>query len=376
MPSPAPAVFHAQMAVTCLRAGGWMQVADRALWALDFLDGPQLDQMVAINCPSLILSRQRLAQLGLDTDDQFTALRLPEYTTASTLWALALSNPQELGDLSLAGLQEPVEPKLAQSLSKLAEFAGILPAFISCDCAGDAKGVEGDQADLGIWLDVDAIASTDIFGTLAQSLVQVGATPISLRSFGPAKFHLFRDALGHDEHVAIELGERGMRAGPDNSPPTLVRLHSSCLTGDIFGSVRCDCGPQLHNALAGMKARGHGILVYLAQEGRGIGLTNKLRSYLLQQSGLDTVDGNLALGFGDDLRDFRFAAQILKLLGHEQIELMTNNPRKVAGLAKAGIQVAKRSALIAADTPESARYLSDKAARSGHIVPADLVEPS
>jgi GTP cyclohydrolase II len=146
----------------------------------------------------------------------------------------------------------------------------------------------------------------------------------------------------------------------------VVRLHSECLTGDVLGSLKCDCGSQLDGALEAMAAAGWGILLYLRQEGRGIGLVNKLRAYALQDQGFDTVDANLRLGFGDDERDFTVAAAMLKLLGQEQVRLLTNNPRKAAGLEAAGIQVVERVPLRIADNPHNAAYLATKKRRSGH----------
>ena len=146
-----------------------------------------------------------------------------------------------------------------------------------------------------------------------------------------------------------------------------MRVHSECLTGDVLGSLKCDCGPQLDAALAAIAASGWGILLYLRQEGRGIGLVNKLRAYALQDQGFDTVDANLRLGFADDERDFAVAARMLaKLLGAARIRLLTNNPRKVAALEAAGIEVVERVPLRAGEGPHNQAYLATKRDRSGH----------
>jgi GTP cyclohydrolase II len=159
--------------------------------------------------------------------------------------------------------------------------------------------------------------------------------------------------------VALIVGE------PNGGPP-LVRLHSECLTGDVLGSLKCDCGPQLSDGLAAIASAGWGILIYLRQEGRAIGLINKLRAYSLQDQGFDTVDANLRLGFGDDERSFGVAAQMLKLLSQERIRLLTNNPKKVEGLEAEGIVVAERVPLLSGANRHNQAYLDTKRLRSGH----------
>jgi GTP cyclohydrolase II len=162
------------------------------------------------------------------------------------------------------------------------------------------------------------------------------------------------------EHVALVIGAFGGK-------PPLVRLHSECLTGDVFGSLKCDCGPQLDEALRLIAAAGGGVLLYLRQEGRGIGLANKLRAYALQDRGLDTVEANLRLGFGDDERDYAHAAAMLRALGVDSVRLLTNNPAKVEGLASAGIPVVERVPHHMPANPHNADYLAVKRAKSGHL---------
>jgi GTP cyclohydrolase II len=152
---------------------------------------------------------------------------------------------------------------------------------------------------------------------------------------------------------------------PTGQPP-LVRVHSECLTGDVLGSLKCDCGPQLHAALEAIRGDGWGILIYLRQEGRGIGLINKLRAYALQDQGFDTVDANLRLGFAVDARDFAVAARMLALLGIDRVRLLTNNPAKVEGLGDAGIAVVARVSLAVAANPHNADYLATKRDRTRH----------
>ena len=174
-----------------------------------------------------------------------------------------------------------------------------------------------------------------------------------------AEIVAFRTPEGPGEHVALLIG------APNGQPP-LVRLHSECLTGDVLGSLKCDCGPQLHAALAAMGQAGEGVLLYLNQEGRGIGLANKMRAYSLQNQGFDTVDANTRLGFAVDARDFGVAARMLTLLGQDRVRLLTNNPAKVAGLERAGVQVVERVRHLLPSNPHNERYLATKRDRTGH----------
>jgi GTP cyclohydrolase II len=170
----------------------------------------------------------------------------------------------------------------------------------------------------------------------------------------------FRGTDDGQEHVALVIGAFGGK-------PPLVRLHSECLTGDVFGSLKCDCGPQLKAALNIIGAEGGGVLLYLRQEGRGIGLANKLRAYALQDRGLDTVDANRRLGFADDERDYAHAAAMLRALGVDAVRLLTNNPRKVDGLSSAGIAVIERVPHHMPSNPHNADYLATKRRKSGHV---------
>lgn len=163
-------------------------------------------------------------------------------------------------------------------------------------------------------------------------------------------------------HVALVYGE------VDASEPPLVRMHSECLTGDVFGSLRCDCGPQLHEALRRIVKEERGVLLYLRQEGRGIGLENKMRAYALQDQGFDTVEANQHLGFPDDLRDYSFAGEILRRLGVKRLRLLTNNPRKMSALQEHGIEIVERVPLIVETNAENEDYLATKKAKLGHML--------
>jgi len=168
------------------------------------------------------------------------------------------------------------------------------------------------------------------------------------------------------EHVAIGMGEFGDASSSDD--PVLVRIHSECLTGDAFGSLRCDCGPQLEAALAQIANCGRGLVLYLRQEGRGIGLINKVKAYALQDQGQDTVEANLNLGFAADQRDFTIAAEILKCMAIDKVKLMTNNPRKVKALQEHGIEVTERIPLKTGKNPHNEHYLSTKHGKLGHLL--------
>jgi GTP cyclohydrolase II len=185
-----------------------------------------------------------------------------------------------------------------------------------------------------------------------------------------SEFVIFRDAAGGSS-AAIIVGK------PNYSKPILVRLHSACLTGDVFGSRRCDCGDQLKLSIKRLQEMGGGIILYLNQEGRGLGLANKMRTYQMQDDGLDTVDANLTLGFDDDERDYGIAARMLQMLDCRRVVLLTNNPAKLDGLAKSGIEITGRLSLEAPVNSDNRRYLTAKAARAGHQLHQILsAEPS
>jgi GTP cyclohydrolase II len=192
-------------------------------------------------------------------------------------------------------------------------------------------------------------------------ITTVAEAPVPLAGAEHSRFVFFREGGGLLEHVAVLVGPRA--EWPD---PVPVRLHSACLTGDLFGSLRCDCGEQLRGSLEHFKNRGGGVLVYLAQEGRGIGLGNKIRAYNLQADGLDTVDADGVLGFGADERRYDAAVAILNHLDIARVELLTNNPNKVMAVEESGIEVTERTPLYGGINRHNLRYFQTKADRSGH----------
>lgn len=195
---------------------------------------------------------------------------------------------------------------------------------------------------------------------LASSLQMISKANVPLNGAENASIIAFRPRFGHQEHLAVIIGE------PDKDDAPYVRLHSSCITGDVLGSLRCDCGNQLQKSLEIISARGNGIILYLSQEGRGISIANKLRAYELQDGGMDTVEANEALGFLADERDFALAAQMLKQLGIDRIVLMTNNPEKIKALMAHDIKVLRREPIITEINVHNHRYLDTKASRLGH----------
>lgn len=187
--------------------------------------------------------------------------------------------------------------------------------------------------------------------------------------FGEFEIHLFSSSVDRKEHIALVMGDL------TTDLPVLARVHSECLTGEIFGSRRCDCGPQLTHSLELIALAGRGVLLYMRQEGRGIGLADKLRAYNLQDEGMDTVEANLALGHQADARHYDSAALMLRDLGVSRVALLTNNPTKIEELQSLGVEVAERIPLLADVTPENERYLLTKAARMRHLLDLDPTKP-
>jgi GTP cyclohydrolase II len=261
--------------------------------------------------------------------------------------ATALADPQLDLATPLKGPYRAIStpaPGLAASALQFARIAGILPAFFV---------LPGGEAEADV-TPADIAAHED-----AARLTIAARARLPVAGAEDSEIVAFRTPEMPGEHVALLVGS------PDGRPP-LVRLHSECLTGDALGSLKCDCGPQLHAAIHAIERSGWGILLYLRQEGRGIGLINKLRAYALQDQGFDTVDANTRLGFAVDARDFAVAARMLALLGQDRVRLLTNNPAKVAGLEAAGVTVIERVPHKLPPNPHNERYLATKRDRTGH----------
>ncbi len=262
--------------------------------------------------------------------------------------------------LDLSVIPEP-EDGLAHMAVRLVKYARLLPAVLFARTSAlDAERLSTWSRDIGLLL----VETRDIeaFPTLrARRLVQAAAARVPLSDAENARLVAFRPLDGGEEHVAIIIGD------PDVAEPVLIRLHSACLTGDLLGSLRCDCGDQLRGAIQAIAAEGGGVLIYLAQEGRDIGLINKLRAYALQDLGVDTVDANEQLGFDADERVYEPAAEILRQLGIRSVRLLTNNPDKVAQLAASGVTVVERVAHIFPSNQHNAGYLRTKADKTGHL---------
>jgi GTP cyclohydrolase II len=239
---------------------------------------------------------------------------------------------------------------------QLAKLARLLPSAVVAAIADDEVG----NADL---LTVDASAVLDYEEATAIGLRRVATAPVPLEGAEQSQMVAFRSGDGGVEHMAIVIGtpER-------HGAPVLVRLHSECFTGDLLGSLKCDCGQQLRGSIEIMAAEGAGVLLYLAQEGRGIGLMNKLRAYSLQAEGFDTVDANLRLGFDADERLFQPAAEMLRQLGFDEVRLLTNNPDKVEGLERCGITVKERVQHSFPSNVHNEFYLATKKSKSGHLL--------
>jgi GTP cyclohydrolase II len=309
--------------------------------------------------PVLLLARMRAAAVlhqPIEPGTPVVALQLGKDLLApEPLRGLADPTLEEL--LPEQPAPAPV-PALAPAALILAKLARLLPAVLAAPLRPSA---EEDARRLGLFA-VPAEDLTNYPAAAAVGLRQIAAARVPLENAADARVIAFRTEGAAIEHLAILVGR------PEAADAPLVRIHSECFTGDLLGSLRCDCGLQLRGAIARMTEEGAGVLLYLAQEGRNIGLVNKLRAYALQDRGLDTLDANRALGWGADERNFLIAATMLQELGLHRIRLLTNNPDKLAALAECGIEVVGREAHAFAPNGVNDYYLATKAERFGHLL--------
>ncbi len=338
-------------AIDALRRGWPIRIGALALLPVETADAERLAAFDPAGSAPLLLSAGRAATLKLtnqrEAGEPDAPVLIDRAPWLDFAMATALADPQ----LDLATpMKGPfraiplIAAADATAALRLARIAGLLPAFFA-QPAGAAEVTIAPA-------DIDAHEDATRLTIAARARLPVAHAE-------DAEIVAFRTPESPGEHVALLIGE------PDGRAP-LVRLHSECLTGDALGSLKCDCGPQLDAAIREIEGSGWGILLYLRQEGRGIGLVNKLRAYALQDQGYDTVDANTRLGFAIDARDFGVAARMLELLGQREVRLLTNNPAKVAGLEAAGIKVAERVPHFLPPNPHNEKYLATKRDRTGH----------
>ncbi len=354
---------QAERAIFDLRRGLPILVRDNGsttlIQAVEGLDDKALAELQALggSQPRLVLSSHRMAALGFGDTEQPAAVSLSPLPDSKGLHDLACMRDARLPD----GARQAPAGKVDRAAIRLLSHALLVPAAVACDVAAPQAGrVEAEVAN-GNLLVVDADTALELGAGGPGALNRISEARVPLAEAENSRFVLFREADGVHEHVAVVIGDPAR--WPEDVP---VRLHSSCLTGDLFGSLRCDCGEQLRRGVAAINAQGGGILLYLSQEGRGIGLANKLRAYGLQDEGLDTIDADQVIGFSKDERDFRVAHEMLDQLGVHKVLLLTNNPSKVEALQHAGINVVARQAIYGEVTTQNQRYLHTKANRHGH----------
>lgn len=361
-------VIAVDRAIAELRRGGLVVVAARAgehpvvAQAAEAATPASLKRLKLLSgkTPTLAVTGRRAAALTL-----CAAADSPEIVLVSTERGLdaesilGLVHPLETPPASLPLSASPVDPASGEGAAiRLAKLARLLPSAVSVPLpVEDAVAWAGRN-------NLPLVFADDVFEydrTAARSLRPVSDARVPLAGAEETRIVAFRPEDGGIEHLAIIIGD------PRPDQPVLTRLHSECFTGDLLGSLRCDCGDQLRGAIEEIAATGAGVLLYLAQEGRGIGLVNKLRAYRLQDQGFDTLDANGQLGFDDDERIYLPAAEMLRQLGFGAVRLLTNNPRKVESLARHGITVTERVPHVFPANNHNLSYLRTKATKGGHL---------
>lgn len=346
-------------------AGHPLWTRDALVLAVEGLDDSSLGRLreLAPGTARLVVTRHRADRLGLlqgsaDADTRAWAVTLDAGLEAEDVRALAAARA-DLVERRVPSADRAT-PAEGAGLA-LAHLARLLPAVVAVPLERGAPSQLDAALDSGEVLEAAAGEIREFVDSARARVVRISEAPVPLSEAEASRFTLFRETFGLAEHVAIQVGDPA-----DWPDPVPVRLHSACLTGDLFGSLRCDCGEQLRGSMSLFAARGGGVLLYLAQEGRGIGLGNKFRAYSLQETGLDTIDADSTLGFGADERRYDVAVQILRELGIRRVELLTNNPEKMQALEEAGIEVAHRRPLHGRLNRHNRPYVEAKVNRAGH----------
>jgi len=363
-----------ERAISDLRRGATivLQARDTALLvqAAEGLMQSDLARLFALSktTPSLLLTARRAAILGLvDEPDGAVRLSLSGGVTAEQVRVMADPVGQQSSASPTAISIQHINPDTAPGAAEtgaieLLKLAGLLPAAVVAPVPRERMSY------LPSWANSEFLLMTELDDVLnhqnleARTLDRVGAARVPLDITENVEIVAFRSQYGSREHLALVIGE------PDSDAPVLARLHSECFTGDLLGSLRCDCGDQLRGAIVEIAKQGGGVVIYLAQEGRGIGLVNKLRAYKLQDDGMDTIDANEQLGFDADERLYHHAAEILRQLGFGKVRLLTNNPDKVSGLESSGIVVTERVQHSFPSNSHNETYLATKRVRAGHLL--------
>ncbi len=358
-------MYEAERGLFDLRQGRALYVrapgaAGALVATVDGLGATTLDTLRRLGAPRLAVTRRRAASMGLTPPDRAAA-------PGAVSLALNGEGPDEILDLASArgpfrGQRADVRTASASEVGglTLARLGRLLPAVVAVPAGPEEPLLRQALAD-GAVLSVTPEQVAEMAGTVGGEVLRVSDGPVPLPEAEDARFILYREASGFREHVAVLIRP------PDRWPdPVPVRIHSACLTGDLFGSLRCDCGEQLRASVRLFAERGGGVLLYMSQEGRDIGLANKLRAYRLQADGLDTIDADETLGFGADERGYGAAVEILRTLGVRRVVLLTNNPEKVDALRAAGVDVADRLPLFGTLNPHNRPYVEAKVDRAGH----------
>ncbi len=377
----ATALAAVERAMAELRRGGIVVLRDEdgsgGLVIAAEACGPRAQQRLyglAQQQPVLVTTRRRAEAIGMEIPPHIAGgmgeinksitIDLPEGVPVDVI--LQPHETEQAGrHAALRYLSRPIAshaPRIAETAIELAKLSRLLPAVLLGPLSRDPNNKRRDWAREQDLVYVDAVDVLSYEESAARNLQQVAQAYVPLEGAENARILAWRPSDGGKEHLAIVVGEI------DPTEPVLIRLHSECFTGDLLGSLRCDCGVQLRGAIAEIARQGSGVLLYLAQEGRGIGLVNKLRAYELQDDGFDTIDANEQLGFDADERIYAPAATMLTRMGIKRVRLMTNNPEKISQLARHGIEVAERVAHAFPANGHNENYLRTKAERSGHLL--------